>query len=43
MDYIATDQVLSEDLEVRELIINLKSIAAKYMQLAEERKCLKAK
>jgi hypothetical protein len=43
MDYIATGQVLSEDLEVRELIVNLKSTAAKYVRLAEEKKCPKAK
>lgn len=44
MDYIATGQVLSEDLEVRELIVNLKSTAAKYVKLIEEKKqCLKAK
>ena len=43
VDYIATGQVMSEDLEVRELIINLKSTAAKYIKLAEERRCLKVK
>jgi hypothetical protein len=43
MDYLTTGQVMSEEMEVRELIVNLKSTAAKYVKLAEERKCLKAK